>query len=493
MDVVSLPVVLLLILITFMLLKHMKMMRQRARLPPGPTPLPFIGTMWKMDFGNVVKSLQEMNRRYGDLFTIYQGNQPYVVICGYQAMKETLIEKAEEFSNRAYFPAFYDYTQGNGIAFSSGEKWKELRRFGLSALRNFGMGKRSIEERIQEEAQYLIAEIKTLKGSPFDPKYYLAQTVSNVICSVIFGDRFEYTDGNFQKLVKNLLDTFRIISSPWGALYNVYPSIMSHLPGPHQKITPNFNTITDYIRERMEENKQTLDHNCPRDFIDCFLIKMGMERNQSFTYFNETSLVMTTLILFISGTETVTLTLRHGLLLLMKHPEVAEKIYEEIDNIIGHHRPPNFEDRIQMPYVWAFIHEVQRFSDVIPLAPGHELTKDTQVRGYMFPKGTYFLPFLTTVLFDKTQFKNPEKFDVGHFLDENGKFRKNEALLAFSAGKRMCIGENLAMMELFLYFTTILQNFTIKSLVPAEEISTCPTEVALGNIPPSYQFCLIAR
>lgn len=51
-----------------------------------------------------------------------------------------------------------------GIVFSNNEGWLQVRRFALSALRNFGMGKRSIEERIQEEIEYFLEEIDKTKG-----------------------------------------------------------------------------------------------------------------------------------------------------------------------------------------------------------------------------------------------------------------------------------------------------------------------------------------
>lgn len=51
-----------------------------------------------------------------------------------------------------------------GIVFSNNEEWLQVRRFALSALRNFGMGKRSIEERIQEETEYFLEEIDKTKG-----------------------------------------------------------------------------------------------------------------------------------------------------------------------------------------------------------------------------------------------------------------------------------------------------------------------------------------
>ncbi|XP_073497617.1 cytochrome P450 2F2-like isoform X2 [Phyllobates terribilis] len=492
MDFYTIATVLLVILITSVMANYTKILLEKSKLPPGPTPLPIIGTLHLMNFGDIVKSLMDLSKKYGDIFTVYEGTQPVIVLCSFKAVKETFIDKAEEFSGRGYYASFHDFTKGDEVAFSNGEKWKEMRRFVVLTLGSFGVGKKSFEERIREEAMNLTEVLRKDNGSPINLNYPLLRSVSNVICSVVFGSRFEYKDENFQNLVKCIQEIFHISSTRWGVLYNIYPNVMKCIPGRHHTIMANFTVLADFIKEKMENNIKTLDINNPRDFIDCFLIKIEKEGKLKETIYNVNTLVMNSVILFFAGTESVSATLRFSILLLMKYRSIAEKVYNEIENVIGQ-RPPTYEDRFKMPYTEAFIYEVQRFGDVIPLALPHELTMDTEIRNYKFKKGTVFTPVLTGVHNDMTEFNNPEIFDPKNFLDEDGKLKKKEPLMPYSAGKRICPGKSLADMEIFIFLITLLQNFTIKSPVPPEKLSVASVGCGLGHIPPSFEICLIPR
>ena len=96
---------------------------------------------------------------------------------------------------------FFENVTG-GILFSHGERWQESRRFTLSALRNFGMGKKSIEYRITEEARVLCDTISQL--DEFEPSSVLYAAVSNIICSITFGRRFDYDDPVFSDMTERL-------------------------------------------------------------------------------------------------------------------------------------------------------------------------------------------------------------------------------------------------------------------------------------------------
>ncbi|XP_044518576.1 cytochrome P450 2C42-like isoform X2 [Gracilinanus agilis] len=463
----------------------------RGKLPPGPAPFPIIGNILQLDLKNVPESLCKVTKEYGPVFTLQMGFQRVVVLHGYKAVKEALIDHGDKFAARGSIPVFEFISQGLGIVTSNGERWKQLRRFALMTLRNFGMGKKSIEENVQEGAKLLVEAIKQTKGLPCDPTFILGCAPCNVICSLIFQKHFDYNDPKFLYLMKLLDDDLKLLSSPWIQVYNNFSPLIHYLPGLHHKLFKITNLQKKFILEEVKEHQKRLDPNNVRDFIDCFLIKMEQEKQKPQSEFTIENLINTAVDLFAAGAETTSTTLKYGFLMLLKHPEITEKIHEEIDRVIGHDRSPCMEDRIKMPYTNAVVHEIQRYIDHIPSSLPHAVTQDVQFRQYLIPKGTTVIPLLTSVLYDDKEFPNPHQFDPGHFLDASGNFKKSDYFMPFSAGKRICLGEGLARMELFLFFTTVLQNFTLKSLIDTKDIDTTPIDSGFSRIPPSFKLCFL--
>ncbi|NXI51972.1 CP2CL protein, partial [Chloroceryle aenea] len=465
----------------------------KGKMPPGPVPLPILGNVLQVKPKNLAKTLQKLSEEYGPVFTVHMGSDPVVMLYGYDVVKEALVDRAEEFAARGKMPLGDRANNGLGIIFSNNKEWLQVRRFALTTLRNFGMGKRTIEERIQEETEHLLEEINKTKGKPFDPTFMLSCAVSNVICSIVFGKRYDYKDKKFLDLMSKLNNIFEMMNSHWGQLYQMFSKILNHLPGPHNRIFTEFDGLKAFVSEEVKMHQASLDPSSPQDFIDCFLSKMQEEKELPNSSFHMENLVTTTFDLFAAGTETTSTTVRYGLLLLLKYPKIQEKVQEEIDQVVGRSRRPCVADRTQMPYTDAVVYEIQRFISLIPLGLPHTVTKDTPFREYIIPKGTTIFPILSSVLHDSKEFPNPNEFNPGHFLRENGTFKKSEFFMPFSAGKRICPGEGLARMEIFLLVATILQNFTLKSTVDPQELDITPTLSGTGNVPPAYQLCALPR
>ncbi|XP_065527878.1 cytochrome P450 2H1-like [Lathamus discolor] len=494
MELLGMTTVFLLICISCLLLvATWRNISQNGKQPPGPFALPLAGNILQLNPKNMPESLRKLSEKYGPVFTIHLGPQKVVVLYGYDVVKEALVDQADDFSGRGNLPLLKRLFKGTGIVTSNGETWKQLRRFALTTLRDFGMGKRSIEERIQEEAHFLVERIRNTHEKPFNPGRFLIHAVSNIICSVVFGNRFDYEDKKYLTLIYLLDENNDLQSSIGIPLYNFFPTLMEYSPGPHKKIIKNTEEVDKFILEIIAQHQETRDPSCPRDFIDAFLNKMDQEKGNGHSEFTVESLTRTTVDLFLAGSGTTSITLTHALLILQKYPEIQEKVQKEIDHVIGRDRSPCMADRIQMPYTDAVIHEIQRYIDFLPLNVPHSVIKDTKFRNYFIPKDTMIFPLLTPILHDSKEFPNPEKFDPGHFLNANGTFKKSDFFMPFSTGKRICAGEGLARMELFIFLTSILQNFTLKPVVDHKKIDVTPVITNLANMPRPYEVSFVPR
>ncbi|XP_044129728.1 cytochrome P450 2G1-like [Bufo gargarizans] len=494
MDLLHYPTLLFtLCILCFILYLSLNSLRNRGNLPPGPTPLPLLGNALDIR-GDIVNSLMELRKKYGNVFTVYLGTRPVVVVTGYKLVKEVYVDKGDDFLNRGSLPAWDQFYKNYGLIFTKNiGRWRDLRRFSLSTLRDFGFGKRSTEDLIKEETCYLIAEIRKTKGSFFDPRQCLSRALCNVIFTIMFGDRCEYEDTDITTVLTCIYETFLTASTIWGQIYDMFPGLMKFIPGQHQKIYKSLDRLNQFVNEKVIMNQKTLDPNNPRDFVDAFLIKMEKEKVNPNSEFNMKNLLACTLQIFFAGVETTSTTITYSLLIFLKYPDVLAKVHKEIDQVIGRIRSPSIKDRNHMPYTDAVMHELQRFTDLLPMGVPRKTTKEVEFNGYTLPKDMDVFPLLTTVLKDPTCFKYPKEFNPENFLNEKEEFQKNVAFMPLAAGKRICLGEALVRVELFLFLITILQNFDLKSPIPVEDLDINPNTSGLGNIPKPYKIAFIPR
>ncbi|XP_050994273.1 cytochrome P450 2J2 [Labeo rohita] len=460
----------LLMFVIFLLISDLLRNRKPKNYPPGPTPLPFIGNIFSLDFKQPHIQLTKLSDHYGNIFSLQLGNLNTVVVNTYSMVKKALIDQANIFTGRPTNDVLKRIIKCQGVTFNTGYSWKQQRRFTLSTLKYFGVGKRSLEVIIMEEYKFLHQIIMDTNGLPFDPHYVINNAVSNIICSMVFGRRFEYTDQRFLNMLSLMSKALKLQTSVWIQLYGAFPRVMDLFPGPHKDLFSCFHQVRAFIKEEVDKHYADWDPSSPRDFIDCYLTEIQKRKDDLEAGFHEEGLQYAVLDLFVAGTETTSTTLLWAFVYMMKFPEIQEKVQEEIDRVVGRSRRPNMDDRSSMPYTDAVIHEVQRMGNVVPLSVPRMTNEDTILEGYFIPKGTQIIPNLTSVLFDQTKWKAPHSFDPQNFLNAQGQFEKPEAFIPFSAGKRSCPGESLARMELFLFFTSLLQSFTLS---PPEGTQAC--------------------
>uniref|UniRef100_A0A665T622 Uncharacterized protein n=1 Tax=Echeneis naucrates TaxID=173247 RepID=A0A665T622_ECHNA len=462
---------LLIFTLVFLVIAECLRNRRPRNFPPGPLALPLVGNVFSLDLRNAHRAMTEvrLSETYGKVYSLKLDSTWTVVLNGLSTMQEALLNKGDILNDRPVIPLHVDALPDFG---------KELFR--------------SLESSILNEFIYLSKEFANKKGKPFNPHYIINKAVSNIICSLVFGQRFDYCDEKFLKMTHLVDKVAQIEGSIWTQLYNAFPMLMKHFPGPHHTVRKTYSEVLKLLKTEIDQHKKDLDPSEPRDFIDCYLNEIQKVMD---SVFHEENLVMCVFDLFVAGTETTSTTLRWALLYMANDKVIpsccTEKVQAEIDRVIGQSRQPSMEDRPKLPYTDAVIHELQRISNIVPLSLPHVTKREVQLEGYKIPKGVTVIPNLTSVLFDKSTWETPYTFNPGHFLNKEGKFVKQAAFIPFSLGKRACLGENLARMELFLFFTSFMQRFTF-SMPPGMEPVFKP-QVGVTLKPSEYEICITQR
>ncbi|KAL7991061.1 hypothetical protein Chor_014491 [Crotalus horridus] len=436
----------------------------------------------------------------------------------------------------------------SGIIFSNGHVWKEQRHIGITSLRKLGLGKKSIEHQIEDAAQTLVETFKKTKGQPFDPSIPVINAVSNIISALSFGHQFAPEDESFQKLIQAIEIIVKFTGSFFHAMFVVFPRLMSYFPGPHKKALAAMELIVSFAKQEIEKHKESSSLHEPQDFIDHYLLQMEKSRNDPNSTYNEENLAQCIVDFFGAGTETTLATLMWALLLLTNHPDIQgernlgcgnkarlrsemdleppgvehlvmaanfgtpthieprswipigtksysenatlEKVQKEIEEAFSSSASISYQDRKKLPYTNAVIHEMQRLKYVLLVGIPRQSTKDVTMKGYHIPKSTMILPDLRSVLLDPEQWETPEEFNPNHFLDKDGKFMEREEFLPFGIGERICVGEQLARIEIFIFLTNLLRAFSFRLPEGVKELNEAPI-VNVTMHPHPYKLCAI--
>ncbi|KAJ8298759.1 hypothetical protein KUTeg_022819 [Tegillarca granosa] len=156
-----------------------------------------------------------------------------------------------------------------------------------------------------------------------------------------------------------------------------------------------------------------------------------------------------------------------GISILLHRLDIQEKLQAEVDGVVGFKRQPCLADRVYMPYTDAFVLEVLRYI-------------------------SHIFPNLWKVHHDSSVYPEPFEFKPERFLDVNGDIlpadhiiRQN--MLSFSIGKRSCIGEVFAKNRLFMFFSTLMQNFIFLPEENSPKFDPHEMEIFIVHMPKRFK------
>ena len=480
----------LLSLLAWQLLK--KKSTWKGVVPPAPTPHPIFGhipTLAKLD-PRPQYAFHSLAAEFGNLVRLKMGFKFVLLVSGFEEMKE--IHGTEITQNRAWLDTsnliYRGTVERKGILFNYGEEWKELRRFTLKSLKDLGFGKNSSEEIILEECREVVNKIKELieeNNGIVNLDKLFNKAALNIIWHLTAGERFDYEDEKMHMLHLFMESFIRIGKDIIGKPLGIFP-FLRFFP-PFRRVFNNCSNgmkqLRDFISATISDHEATLDQSNPRDYIDIFLIK-GIENP---SLMSNDNLVTCCMDLFVAGSDTTSKSLMFALAFMVWHPEIAARVREEIQGVIGERELVRMADKDQLPFTEATLNEVWRIANVVPITPPRITTDTLYVGQHEIPESTFIMSNTYTVHMDEAYWGDPQTFRPERFLLKD-EFRPDERNIPFGIGKRRCLGENLARMENFLIFSNLMKHFSFQSV--NGKLPELSPEVGFTNGPPPFEMLI---
>ncbi|KAK2583321.1 hypothetical protein KPH14_009323 [Odynerus spinipes] len=438
---------------------------KKLRLPPGPMGLPIVGYLPWIDPKAPHETLTKLTRKYGPICGLRMGSVYTVILSDPRLVRQVLAKDA--FSGRAPLYLTHGIMHGYGLICAEGELWRDQRRFVAGCLKNFGMVKFGprrdrMERRILAAVEECISKLKDRsKVDGFEPNETLHHCMGNVMNDLVFGKTYDEDDPVWNWLRKLQEEGVKYIGIAGPLNFLPFLRFLPRYGNTMYTLNDGKLKTHEIYRKIIEEHRSAPKKT--ESVLAAFDGEMTNRTNSNdLGYFTEPQFYHLLADIFGAGTDTTLTTLRWFLLFMAAYPEEQEKICREMQQVLSD-KEPTLDDRAALTRLEAAIAEVQRLRSVVPVGIPHGTFEDTKIGEYDIPKGTMVVPMQWAIHTDPSYWSDPLEFKPERFIADDGNLAKPEAFLPFQTGKRMCVGDELARMTLFLFSARILHRFIVSA------------------------------
>ncbi len=405
---------------------------------------------------DLLGTMQNAHTAYGDNVIVWVADRKQLLTKDPDLIRDVFVTKAASFIKDG------DYTDpknglarffGSGLLTSNGDFWKRQRKLVAPSLHA-----KRIEAYADAMVQYTLDQLdKWQNNAHLDISQEMNAITMRIVGKTMFNVEVGGEIGSVHEAMKAVQEA--MISA------QVMP-IPTWIPTPSElRARRADKTLNEFVYKTIALWKQTGEDK--GDLLSMLLLARDEDDNPM-TDVQARDEVLT---LFLAGHETTANALNWTWMLLSQNPQVAQKLHEETDRVLGG-TPPTLADLRRLPYTEMVVKEVLR---LYPPAynVGREAIEDVEAGGYFIPKGTIIAVNIYGVHRHPNYWQDPEAFIPERFSPENEANSHRYAYVPFGGGPRVCIGNSFAMMEAQLLLATIAQRFTLH-LAPNQVVKMLP-------------------
>lgn len=394
--------------------------------------------------------------QFGDTFSLRIGKTKHVILSRDNEVAEYILQKHQKnFQKSELQTKFISKYLGHGLLTANGDFWLKQRRLIQPAFH-----KQKMNQLVQNMQQTIIAELRDLPEGKEVASFPIMNDVAfNVVAKSLFHiGSIEDKMSRLRMIIHDVQDfLIKEIRLPYKAFWFKISGQIAR----HQKLALETDEI---IRDIVEERKKSEEkHN---DLLDMLLETRYEDTGEGMS---TQQLIDEIKILFIAGHETTANALTFTLHLLGNHPEIQQKVLDEILEIES--QTDDVVEQLQkMNYINAVINESMRLYPPAWITD-RENIDDDELLGYKIKGKTLIGVSFYELHRNPRYWESPEQFNPERFLGEQKK-ESYKYFYPFGAGPRMCIGLGFAIYEMGLTLSYIIKNYKVIS--HKESISVNP-------------------
>lgn len=436
------------------------------RIAPGPRSYPIIGNPGVLR--GLLPFLEQQWKRYGDVTRLQLGGVPATLVTHPELVQEILLTKRENFVKG---PAYAGVRKllGNGLIALEGDAWKTRRTLVQPAFHRPALEKLTAVM-VDSGARFFDRAIldASSQAQVVNIHHMFVRLTLDVVIAALFG---EGTLDSGQVSYETLSSTLEILSDNFNGF-----RLPEWIPTPRNR---RFKRVTRDLDRNVYAIIESARRGREQGGAGSLLAMLLDARDETGAELPDAELRNEVLTLFIAGHETTALTLTWLFALLDGRVDVVERIRDEIDAVLGG-RDPSFEDIAKLTYVRQVVDETLRIRPVAPMVP-RNVVDDDVIGGCKVARGEMVLSFFWGLHRHPDFWSRPEYFDPDRFGPNEGKLRHKWSYLPFSAGPRVCIGNQFSLIESVVLLAQLFNRFDVEVQSGAEV-----KPVAVGTVRPSH-------
>ncbi|KAL8216163.1 hypothetical protein R6Q57_023000 [Mikania cordata] len=447
-------------------------------LPPGPTPLPFIGCAIQMLLNKpTFRWIHTLMDQYDTrILCVRLGPSTHVIAVSSPDIACEFLKKQDDiFISRPDAISASLISDGYLTAIMSpfGDQWRKMKR-----IINREMLSPTIQKWLQpkrdQEADHLLRYIcnqidqqdDVIDGGLINVRTMSRHFFANAMTNIVFGKRFfghGMEDGGPGDEETEHVDALFVILKYLYAfcITDYFPWLRGKTDfDGHEKMVRNaVETVRKYQDPLVDERIRMWNNGTRKEKCDILDVLITLE-NPKLTPEEIKAQIIELMIATIDNTSNA---IEWALAEMINEPKILKQASMEIDNVIDRQRVVEEGDVPQLNYIKACLKEAFRLHPFVPFLPPHVSITDTNVAGYFIPKGSHVILSRYLLGRNPNVWVDPLRFDPNRHLRGDGKqvsLSDDELrLISFSTGKRGCPGVTLGTIMTTMLFARMIHGF----------------------------------